>query len=151
MNCSVSIQEISSELDIVLKDAERSRKQLKDSGNRHRKQLEVEEAALERVYSFIDILLIFKLKLKSDISAEELDRIRLNGQIRYRETQLHDISSMKKPSLFNINIFQKKRSDEEVIKNAVQANTAFKNQLEYTNSLRQTYFSQHLPSLLKVI
>jgi hypothetical protein len=48
-------------------------------------------------------------------------------------------------------IFQKKRTDEDIVHRAASAADAYKFQLMHTNETRQTYYTEEIPALIKVL
>jgi hypothetical protein len=71
--------------------------------------------------------------------------------MQLREAQLEDLSySTRKMNLSAPKFFQKKRTEEDMLARTTHCSDTYKHLLLSTNRLRQDYFVQHLPSLLKV-
>ncbi|KAI7899699.1 Rho GTPase activation protein [Cokeromyces recurvatus] len=129
---SNDISEVSDDVQIMYKDTEKSRKQVKEMGIRHeRTRLDAEN-------------LLEKCRQKYDILSEEWERAILANSHQDSE------HLPKKNSLFKSNKTPaqlKRQLDESCVK-ASQAQTVYKKQLNATNATRQEYFQLQLPANL---
>ena len=67
-----------------------------------------------------------------------------------RDAQYGDLTHQKKQSTFGMGMFQPKVSEVDMVQRLQQAKEGYHTQWNYTNELRQEFFTQQLPTLLKV-
>ncbi|ORZ36762.1 hypothetical protein BCR44DRAFT_41832, partial [Catenaria anguillulae PL171] len=162
---ATNITQVAEELNTVHKDTERSRRQLKDAGERHEKNLTASEQALE------------KAKAKHEAATEAWERARQtladqsglasssvgslqhgagggggmvmtsNGQGRFGMTKLSS-SSSRAASFFGMNKNPEKE-EEQARHRAARANDAYQSQLSGTVATRAEFQTTHLPGLLR--
>ncbi|CEP08630.1 hypothetical protein [Parasitella parasitica] len=127
---SGDIAEIADDVQIMCKDTEKSRKQVKELGIRHERNRLDAENSLE------------KSKQKYDMLSEDWERAIL---ARNNNDSDH---LPKKGGLFKSNKTpaQLKRQVDESCTKANQAQTTYKNQLITANATRQEYYQTQLPS-----
>ncbi|KAI9470624.1 MAG: Rho GTPase activation protein [Benjaminiella poitrasii] len=127
---SNDILEVADDVQIMCKDTEKSRKQVKEVGIRHERIRSDAENSLE------------KSKQKYDAFSEEWERAILASS--------HQDSDHlpKKSSLFKSNRTpaQLKRQLDDASTKASQAQAIYKKQLNTTNATRQEYYQNQLPS-----
>ncbi|KAI9146568.1 Rho GTPase activation protein [Paraphysoderma sedebokerense] len=136
------VSEVADDLNTAFKDTERSRKQLKEAGEKHEKHLSQSEAALE------------KARMKYESSSDNWDKA-----IQMKENGghiNHGGKGMPRSMSSTIGIFQQSKKPEKLIKEeesarykAAQANEGYKNQLAQTNQVRAEFHNVHLPRILK--
>ncbi|KAI8064705.1 Rho GTPase activation protein [Gongronella butleri] len=128
---STDIGEVADDLQLLLKDTEKARKQAKDAGGKQEKLLIDSEAALE------------KYKQKYDLLSEEWERAVLQ--------KTNDPYHVPKKGLFKTNKsqYQLNRHEEEAHNKATQADKQYRAQIQLVNQARHDYFSAHLPDLLQ--
>ena len=140
MNFATSISELAENIQVLQRNTERSRKQLKDTGARQFKEALDSESALE------------KSRAKLEICSEEWER-----------AQAHEsggsASLVKSPSKNTFAAFTSNfrenlklsvnRSEEDARQRAASANEAYKFQLQQTNTTRQNYYKIHLPRVIR--
>lgn len=126
---SSDIAEVADDIQIMCKDTEKSRKQVKEIGLRHERNRLDSEMSLE------------KSKQKYDVQSEDWERAIL-------AQSSNDADHLPKKTLFKSNKTpaQLKRQVDESCAKANQAHAAYKNQLVTTNANRQEYYQTHLPS-----
>ncbi|KAI8646362.1 Rho GTPase activation protein [Parasitella parasitica] len=127
---SGDIAEIADDVQIMCKDTEKSRKQVKELGIRHERNRLDAESSLE------------KSKQKYDMLSEDWERAilaRNNNDSDHLPKKGGIFKSNKTPTQL------KKQVDESCIK-ANQAQTTYKNQLITANAARQEYYQTQLPS-----
>ncbi|KAI8981776.1 Rho GTPase activation protein [Mycotypha africana] len=130
---SSDIAEVSDDVQIMSKDIEKSRKQVKESGIRHERIRMEAEAALD------------KSKQRYDMFSEEWEK----AIIAKNNSETADLDhSSKSGGLFKSNKtpMQLKRQVDESCAKANQAQSIYKNQLIATNAARQNYYQIKLPS-----
>ncbi|ORZ25900.1 Rho GTPase activation protein [Absidia repens] len=124
------ITEVADDLQLLVKDTEKARKNSKDSSVKQEKILIDAELALE------------KSKQKYDMQSEEWERaILLKTQDPYH---------LPKKGLFKTNKtqYQLNRSEEDAHSKAASADQHYRQQLQIVNAARQDYFSTYLPEIL---
>ncbi|KAI9188437.1 Rho GTPase-activating protein [Blastocladiella emersonii ATCC 22665] len=141
------ITQVCEELTTVCKDTERSRRQLKDAGERHEKLLVAAEVALD------------KAKTKQEATCDAWDRARQALADAPSPTTAVPvstsqggfgmaISSSRAASFFGVN--KSPERDEEAARHrAARANDAYQTQLAATLATRAEFQSVHLPGLLR--
>ncbi|KAI9308068.1 Rho GTPase activation protein [Cunninghamella echinulata] len=124
------ITEVADDLQLLVKDTEKARKQAKDFGAKQEKILTDAELALE------------KSKQKYDMLSEEWERAILQ--------KTNDPYHVPKKGLFKSNKsqYQLNRTEEEAHSKAETADQHYRQQLQVVNTTRQEYFSTHLPEML---
>ncbi|ORX77759.1 RhoGAP-domain-containing protein [Anaeromyces robustus] len=145
-----SIGNVTDNLFTLLKNTERSRKQLKEAGLKHQKAVIDSETLLE------------KAKIKYETSSEAWEEAILEKERHYVEhygnqnmpgqVSGFNTISKKKVSLFgknNANPNKLLKIEDDARNKAAQANEAFKLQLVSTNSIRREFFRKNLPRILK--
>ncbi|KAI8904716.1 hypothetical protein EDD86DRAFT_277914 [Gorgonomyces haynaldii] len=132
---AVAINEIAENISVLARNTERSRKQLKEAGQRHQKEYQEAEGALE------------KARGRFENASEDLQRAQ-GGEQRMVSSpkNLNPFSAIKNNIRDNLKLV---RSEEETRQRATQANEQYKLQLQHTNSVRQTFFKTHLPRLVR--
>ncbi|KAI8891900.1 hypothetical protein BC833DRAFT_613084 [Globomyces pollinis-pini] len=143
-----SISEMSDNIQVLYKNTERSRKQLKEAALRHHKELQDVEGNLE------------KSRSKFEMASEDLQRI-----ITGSDTGIPNIKkniSNTKPGTNN-NPFQMlkqrlqhdlkflPRTEEEARQKVASTNESYKHWLQQTNVVRNSYFQNHLPRLIRAL
>ncbi|KAL9559138.1 hypothetical protein PS6_000942 [Mucor atramentarius] len=124
------IAEVADDVQIMCKDTEKSRKQVKEIGIRHERNRLDAESSLE------------KSKQKYDMLSEDWERAilaRNNNDSDHLPKKGGLFKSNKTPAQL------KKQVDESCVK-ANHAQTNYKNQLVTTNATRQDYYQTQLPS-----
>ncbi|GAN08229.1 rhoGAP-domain-containing protein [Mucor ambiguus] len=127
---SGDIAEVADDVQIMCKDTEKSRKQVKEIGIRHERNRLDAESSLE------------KSKQKYDMLSEDWERAilaRNNNDSDHLPKKAGLFKSNKTPAQL------KKQVDESCVK-ANHAQTTYKNQLVTTNATRQDYYQTQLPS-----
>ncbi|KAG4100936.1 RhoGAP-domain-containing protein [Neocallimastix lanati (nom. inval.)] len=144
-----SIGNVTENLFTLLKNTERSRKQLKEAGLKYQKTVSDSEALLE------------KAKIKYETSSEAWEEAILEKERHFVEhfgnQNLQQMSGFntitkKKVSLFsknNVNPTKLQKVEDEARNKAAQANEAFKQQLVSTNATRREFFGKNLPRILR--
>ena len=135
---SVTLTAISDEIATLMKDTERSRKQLKDAGAKYQRQLREAESQLE------------KTKTKYEGLSEDLDRGRLQKQMQLRDAHFEDLTSSTKRMTISRGLFNKKVTEDDLEHRVRVAHDHYQLQIATTNQQRQEYYSKQLPVLLKV-
>ncbi|CAG8734044.1 11813_t:CDS:10, partial [Cetraspora pellucida] len=135
---AAAIQEISEEITALYKDTDKSRKNLKDSGQKHEKSIQDAEQALE------------KAKTKYETHSEDWERtiLQKNG----------DVSNIK-PRTLTKAIFSKQpktptqllKMEEDARNKAATANDTYKHHLSITNTARHEYYDIHLPRMIMAL
>lgn len=139
---------ISDDLAVLVRDAERARRQHVDMGRRLEKSLTDAEANVDRA------------RIRFDIAAEDLERVFLVKQgdtARAADMSIGTAAnkrtlgmSFTKGGLFkNKNPQQILRHEEEFRVKKTNAHEALRNEAQGAQSLRQEYFQQHLPHILR--
>ncbi|CAO3681211.1 hypothetical protein G6F70_005068 [Rhizopus microsporus] len=130
MKFASDIIEVADDVQIMCKDTEKGRKQIKELGLRHEKNRIDAEITLE------------KSKQKYEQLSEDWEKAILN------RNQNETDHNPKKTGLFKNNKTpaQLKKQEDESCAKANQAYTAYKNQLQSTNATRQEFFRSQLPS-----
>ncbi|GAA5810617.1 hypothetical protein MFLAVUS_004040 [Mucor flavus] len=128
------IAEVADDVQIMCKDTEKSRKQIKEIGYRHDRIRLESELALE------------KSKQKYDLSSEDWERAIL------AKSSMDDAHIPKK-GLFKSNKTpsQLKRQVDDSYAKANQAHAAYKIQLRAANASRNDYYNSQLPSDIKTL
>ncbi|KAI7895986.1 Rho GTPase activation protein [Mucor mucedo] len=131
---SADIAEVADDVQIMSKDTEKSRKQVKEIGVRHERNKLDSELSLE------------KSKQKYDMLSEDWERA-----ILARSSS--DSEQIPKKGLFKSSKTpaQLKRQVDESCLKANGALTGYKNQLTTTNATRNDYFTSQLPSDIKTL
>jgi len=144
-----SIGNVTDNLFTLLKNTERSRKQLKEAGLKHQKAVADSEGLLE------------KAKMKYETSSEAWEEAILEKERQLVEhygnpnmaSQVSGYNTVsKKKSLFSkntVNPTKLQKIEDEARNKAAQANEAFKLQLVTTNSVRREFFRKNLPRILR--
>ncbi|ORX50194.1 RhoGAP-domain-containing protein [Hesseltinella vesiculosa] len=127
---SNSILEVAEDLQLLHKDTERGRKQVKDTGTRFEKALVDADANLE------------KLKLKYDSQNEDWERTVMQKN--------NDPLHVPKKGIFKNSKTpaQLSRLEEEARYKVTLADKNYRQQLQSTNASRQEYYQAHLPKIL---
>ncbi|CEG72035.1 hypothetical protein RMATCC62417_07664 [Rhizopus microsporus] len=130
MKFASDIVEVADDVQIMCKDTEKGRKQIKELGLRHEKNRVDAEITLE------------KSKQKYEQLSEDWEKAILN------RNQNETDHNPKKTGLFKNNKTpaQLKKQEDESCAKANQAYTVYKNQLQSTNATRQEFFQSQLPS-----
>ncbi|ORX83149.1 RhoGAP-domain-containing protein [Anaeromyces robustus] len=142
----------------TFKNTERSRKQLKEAGNKYKKNLIESESILEKTRQKYETLSqnwdeALQEKEKH-FCADQGQLLKKNGSI---VNSARTLNSLKKNSLININLFKSNQSnpqkllkleDDARLKVALQ-NENYITQLNITNNIRNEYKQVHVPALLK--
>ncbi|KAG0174888.1 hypothetical protein DFQ30_002154 [Apophysomyces sp. BC1015] len=127
---AANITDVSEDLQLLYKDTEKGRKQVKDVGLRYEKILTDADASLE------------KSKQKYEMQSEDWERaiLQKNG----------DPVHMPKKGLFKNSKTQAQlnRMEEDARAKAAAADQHYRQQLQSTNQSRQDYFQFHLPKIL---
>ncbi|SAL95699.1 hypothetical protein [Absidia glauca] len=125
-----NITEVADDLQLLYKDTERGRKQVKDTGGKHEKMLGDADASLE------------KIKQKYELQSEDWERAILQKN--------NDPLHVPKKGLFKNTKTQAQlnRMEEEARYKATMADKHYRQQLQVTNASRQEYFQIHLPKIL---
>ncbi|CAG8618131.1 12011_t:CDS:10, partial [Dentiscutata heterogama] len=136
---AAAIQEISEEITALYKETDKSRKNLKDSGQKHERTIQDAEQALE------------KAKNKYETHSEDWERTILikNGEV---------VPSLK-PRTLTKAIFSKQpksptqlvKMEEDARNKAATANDTYKHHLSITNAARHEYFDIHLPRMVTAL
>jgi len=144
-----SIGNVTENLFTLLKNTERSRKQLKEAGLKHQKTVSDSESLLE------------KAKIKYETSSEAWEEAILEKERQLVEhygnpnmaNQVSGFNTVsRKKSLFSkntVNPTKLQKNEDEARNKAAQANEAFKLQLVSTNSIRREFFRKNLPRILR--
>ncbi|KAI9255239.1 Rho GTPase activation protein [Phascolomyces articulosus] len=127
---SSDVTEVADDLQLLVKDTEKGRKQVKDVGSKHEKQLTDADLTLE------------KCKQKYEMHSEEWERAILQKN--------NDPLHVPKKGLFKNNKTQAQlnKMEEEARVKATMADQNYRQQLQQTNASRQEYFQAHLPKIL---
>ncbi|CAG8505076.1 27620_t:CDS:10 [Racocetra persica] len=136
---AAAIQEISEEITALYKDTDKSRKNLKDSGQKHEKSIQDAEQALE------------KAKTKYETHSEDWERTILQKS--------GDISNIKPRTSLTKAIFSKQpksptqllKMEEDARNKAATANDTYKHHLSITNTARHEYYDIHLPRMIMAL
>ncbi|RUP45059.1 hypothetical protein BC936DRAFT_148666 [Jimgerdemannia flammicorona] len=130
---AADILEVSDDMNLLFKDTERSRKQMKETGMKHEKNLQDAEIALD------------KAKSKYEMHSEEWER----SILQKNNDPLH----RPKKGLFNQakTPQQLERQEEDARMKAAISNENYKSQLAATNQARHDYFHSHLPKILSIL
>jgi hypothetical protein len=164
LSFATGIHELSDEISNVAKNTERSRKQLKEAGQKQLKVVQESETLLE------------KAKLKYEWTSEDWEKAILQLDQQDPSHALShlsvspgvtpaDAASTKKGSSLqksiSLTLFRGSSSatastklaktEEEARHKASEANEAYKLQLIRTNALRQQYFAQQLPQVIRYL
>ncbi|ORX58178.1 RhoGAP-domain-containing protein [Hesseltinella vesiculosa] len=128
---SSDVTEVADDLQLLIKDTEKARKQAKDAGAKQEKVLMDGEATLE------------KTKQKYDLCSEEWERAVLQ--------KTNDPYHTPKKGLFKStkSQYQLNRYEEDAHNKAAQADQQYRQQIQLVNQSRREYFSSHLPELLQ--
>ncbi|ORX56094.1 RhoGAP-domain-containing protein [Piromyces finnis] len=143
-----SIGTVTDNLFTLLKNTERSRKQLKEAGLKHQKAVIDSESLLE------------KAKIKYETCSEAWEEAILEKERQFVEhygnvsmsNQVNGYNTIRKKSLFSkntVNPTKLQKNEDETRNKAAQANEAFKVQLISTNTIRREFFRNNLPRILK--
>jgi hypothetical protein len=149
MQFSTSIVEMADNIQVLFKNTERSRKQLKESCNRQLKELQDAESFME------------KARLKFEHSSEDWERSQgLDipiGKKNSKPTNMKKSQSLTK-GLNNLKQrFQNDfklglpKTEEEARQKASSANETYKQALFQANHMRQQYFNNHLPRFVRAL
>ncbi|KAF9093860.1 hypothetical protein BGX23_002840 [Mortierella sp. AD031] len=135
---SRDLQVVSEELSSIYKETDRSRKQFKEAGAKQERIVQEHEQNLD------------KAKQKYDTLTEEWERAILQKSAdptapKKTATKGMTMSIFRQPKSVN----QLHKQEEEARAKATAAHEQYKSQLAKTNDLRQFYFSNTLPSILK--
>ncbi|ORZ22484.1 Rho GTPase activation protein [Absidia repens] len=125
-----NITEVADDLQLLYKDTERGRKQVKDAGGKYEKMLGDADTSLE------------KIKQKYELQSEDWERAILQKN--------NDPLHVPKKGLFKNTKTQAQlnRMEEEARYKATMADKHYRQQLQTTNASRQEYFQIHLPKIL---
>ncbi|KAL6630167.1 RhoGAP-domain-containing protein [Neocallimastix californiae] len=144
-----AIGNVTDNLFTLLKNTERSRKQLKEAGLKHQKAVTDSETLLE------------KAKVKYETSSEAWEEAILEkekhfvehyGNQNMQQMSGYNTITKKKVSLFsknNTNPTKLQKVEDDARNKAAQANEAFKQQLISTNTTRREFFRKNLPKILR--
>ncbi|KAL1923223.1 uncharacterized protein VTP21DRAFT_9599 [Calcarisporiella thermophila] len=133
---SKDIGEVADEVQALFKQTDRSRKQLKDTGQKHERLLQDAEQSLD------------KAKLKYELCSEDWERsiLQKNGEpVQPRRSK--SVSLFKQPKTPG----QLVKLEEEARMKAALANENYKAQLTRTNQARHEFYSTHLPRILTML
>ncbi|KAI9489451.1 Rho GTPase activation protein [Zychaea mexicana] len=127
---SSDVTEVADDLQLLVKDTEKGRKQVKDVGLKHEKQLSDADLTLE------------KCKQKYEMHSEEWERAILQKN--------NDPLHVPKKGLFKNNKTQAQlnKMEEDARVKATMADQNYRQQLQATNASRQEYFQTHLPKIV---
>ncbi|KAI8368301.1 Rho GTPase activation protein [Radiomyces spectabilis] len=127
---SADISEVADDLQLLYKDTEKGRKQVKDVGLKHEKNLMEADASLE------------KCKQRYELQSEDWERAILQKN--------NDPLHVPKKGLFKNNRTQAQlnRMEEDARIKATMADQNYRQQLQTTNASRVEYFHVHLPKIL---
>jgi len=141
-----SIGTVTDNLFTLLKNTERSRKQLKEAGLKHQKAVSDSESLLE------------KAKIKYETCSEAWEEAILEKERQFVEhygnatLASQGNGTVKKKSLFGkntVNPTKLQKIEDDARNKAAQANESFKSQLISTNTIRREFFRNNLPRILK--
>ncbi|CAG8574261.1 9732_t:CDS:10, partial [Acaulospora colombiana] len=135
---AAAIQEISEEVSMLYKETEKSRKNLKDSGQKYERGIQDAEQALE------------KAKVKYETHSEDWERIILqkNGDT---------VPNTKPRTLTKVFSKQPKtpmqliKLEEDARNKAAIADDSYKYQLSLANTARHEYYDIHLPRIITAL
>ncbi|KAG9067554.1 hypothetical protein KI688_012338 [Linnemannia hyalina] len=138
LELSRDLQVVSEELSAIYKETDRSRKQFKEAGAKQERIVQDHEQNLD------------KAKQKYDTLTEEWERTILQKSAdptapKKTVTKGMTMSIFRQPKSVN----QLHKQEEEARAKATAAHEQYKTQLAKTNDMRQYYFSNILPSILK--
>ncbi|CDH56716.1 gtpase activating protein [Lichtheimia corymbifera JMRC:FSU:9682] len=127
---AADITEVADDLNLLVKDTEKGRKQVKDIGLKHEKQLTDADQLLE------------KCQQKYELQSEEWQRAILQKN--------NDPLHVPKKGLFKNNKTQAQlnKMEEDARAKATMADQNYRQQLQSTNAARKEYFQTHLPKIL---
>ncbi|CAO3690239.1 unnamed protein product [Umbelopsis ramanniana] len=127
---STEITEVADDLQLLFKDTEKSRKQAKEQGLRHERQVADADLALE------------KAKQKYELHSEQWEQSIL--------LKNNEPSQLTKKALFKSNKTQAQldRTEEEARAKAASSDQIYRQQLNITNATRAEHFKTHLPNSL---
>ncbi|KAG9288682.1 hypothetical protein G9A89_004301 [Geosiphon pyriformis] len=138
LNFADGINKISDELSAHFKDTEKSRKNLKDAGQKYEKNILEAEQALE------------KAKFKYDSHSEEWERkvLEKNGDVipASKRTITKAIFANKPKTSIQL-----VKMEEEASKKAAAANENYKSHLLNTNTTRHDYYNVRLPRMITAL
>jgi hypothetical protein len=147
MQFSTSILEMADNIQVLYKNTERSRKQLKESCNRQLKDLSDAEANMERA------------RMKFESTSEDWERTQGLDPVHPKKgsTNMKKSQSLTK-GLNNLKQrFQQDfklgypKSEEEARQKATNANETYKTCLQQANLIRAQYFNNHLPRFVRAL
>ncbi|KAJ3325873.1 hypothetical protein HDV06_002258 [Boothiomyces sp. JEL0866] len=138
-----SISEMADNIQVLYKNTERSRKQLKDGAARQHKELLDIEAGLE------------KARAKFESSSEDWERAQNPDAHISPFAKKSNNGQKENPFLMLKNRIQQEvkrpRSEEEARHKASSANENYKMWLQKANVARQQYFQNHLPRYVRLL
>ncbi|KAI9105303.1 Rho GTPase activation protein [Phlyctochytrium arcticum] len=157
---SEAVSDVSEQLAALHKNTERSRKQLKEAGHKHSRIVQEAEAALE------------KAKTRYESTSEDWERailqkeqqIERDGFGKYigsapsglhRSMSTKNVSGKGLPNPMNRwktqNPVKLQKNEDDARTKAALANDNYKTQLQQTNTIRATYFQNHLPRFIRLL
>jgi hypothetical protein len=147
MQFSTSILEMADNIQVLYKNTERSRKQLKESCNRQLKELNDAEANMERA------------RMKFESTSEEWERTQgldplssKKGSTGMKKSQslTKGLNNLKQRFQQDFKLGYPK-SEEEARQKATNANENYKTCLQQANFIRGQYFNNHLPRFVRAL
>ncbi|KAJ3412943.1 hypothetical protein HDV05_008731 [Chytridiales sp. JEL 0842] len=172
LKLSADIQTCAEDLNTLHKNTERSRKQLKDAGLKHWKQVHEAENALEKAKGRYETLMD-----EWERALNNKDNAEVNGLEGVDMYNANPALSMAVGSMkikggvaniaknFNLNLpsgvqgwvngnnlpAKLHKIEEEMRVKASAANDAYKHQLQATNAIRAAYYQRHLPRFIRML
>ncbi|KAJ3303333.1 hypothetical protein HDV03_003982 [Kappamyces sp. JEL0829] len=140
---SKSIGEMGDNIQVLYKNTERSRKQLKESALRHQKELQEVEDNLERA------------RQKFEAASETWERTQGAPVDASRKNHPSFKGFASQYQVFKARIQQDlklgPKTEEEARQRAAAANSTYKQCLALANTARQTYVTHHLPRFIRAL